>query len=113
MASLGPFEAGDRALLIDSRGRRYMIRLQRGGEFHYHGGVVPHDLVIGGEEGTAVHSTLGAELTCFRPRLLDFVLKMPRGAQVVYPEDLGVILVHTDVFPGVHVLEAGTGPGPL
>jgi tRNA (adenine57-N1/adenine58-N1)-methyltransferase len=113
MALTGPFQDGDRALLIDDRGRRFMIRLQRGGQFHYHGGVVPHDLVIGSEEGTVVHSTLGGDLTCFRPRLPDFVLKMPRGAQVVYPKDLGAILVHADVFPGVSVLEAGTGSGAL
>ena len=113
MAFSGPFEAGDRALLIDAKGRRYLIRLQSGGEFHYHGGVVPHDLVIGSGEGTAVHSTLGGELTSFRPRLVDFVLKMPRGAQVVYPKDLGAILVYADVFPGLSVLEAGTGSGAL
>jgi tRNA (adenine57-N1/adenine58-N1)-methyltransferase len=51
--------------------------------------------------------------TCFRPRLADFVLKMPRGAQVVYPKDLGAILVEVDVFPGARVLEAGTGSGAL
>jgi tRNA (adenine57-N1/adenine58-N1)-methyltransferase len=113
VAFSGPFEEGDRALLIDSRGRRYLVRLQTGGEFHYHAGVVPHHLVIGSDEGTVVHSTLGGALTCFRPRLSDFVLKMPRGAQVVYPKDLGAILVHADVFPGLHVLEAGTGSGSL
>lgn len=113
MGFSGPFEHGDRALIIDNRGHRYLIRLQTGGEFHFHGGVVPHDLVIGADEGTLVHSTLGGDLTCFRPRLSDFILKMPRGAQVVYPKDLGAILMHADVFPGVHVLEAGTGSGSL
>ena len=113
MAFSGPFEDGDRALLIDLKGRRYLIRLQAGGEFHYHGGVVPHSLIIGSDEGTLVHSTLGGTLTSYRPRLSDFILKMPRGAQVVYPKDLGAILVHADVFPGVHVLEAGTGSGAL
>ena len=113
MALSGPFEDGDRALLIDDKGRRFMVRLQKGGQFHYHGGVVPHDLVIGSDEGTVVHSTLGGDLTCFRPRLPDFILKMPRGAQVVYPKDLGAILLYADVFPGVRVLEAGTGSGAL
>ena len=49
----------------------------------------------------------------FRPRMADFVLKMPRGAQVVYPKDVGAILVEADVFPGARVLEAGTGSGSL
>jgi tRNA (adenine57-N1/adenine58-N1)-methyltransferase len=51
--------------------------------------------------------------TAFRPRLVDFVLKMPRGAQVVYPKDLGTIVVEADLYPGAHVLEAGTGSGSL
>jgi tRNA (adenine57-N1/adenine58-N1)-methyltransferase len=108
-----PFEAGERVVLLDGRGRRYLVRLEPGGTFHYHGGAVPHDLVIGSAEGTTVHSTTGAGLVCFRPRLADFVLKMSRGAQVIYPKDLGPILVYTDVFPGARVLEAGTGSGAL
>jgi tRNA (adenine57-N1/adenine58-N1)-methyltransferase len=108
-----PFEAGERAVFLDARGRRYMVRLEAGGTFHYHGGAVPHDLVIGSEEGTTVHSTTGTGLVCFRPRLADFVLKMSRGAQVIYPKDLGPILIYGDVFPGARVLEAGTGSGAL
>jgi tRNA (adenine57-N1/adenine58-N1)-methyltransferase len=38
---------------------------------------------------------------------------MKRGAQVVYPKDLGPILVYGDIGPGMTVLEAGTGSGAL
>lgn len=100
-------------LLIDGRGRRYLFRLRPGETWHSHGGAVPHDLIVGSEEGTRVHSTGGMAFSCFRPRLADFVLKMPRGAQVVYPKDLGAIMVEADVFPGARVLEAGTGSGAL
>jgi tRNA (adenine57-N1/adenine58-N1)-methyltransferase len=109
----GPLRDGERVLLIDARGRRYLIRLASGSDFHFHGGAVPHDLIIGSEEGTVVHSGLGAPLTCYRPRLTDFVLKMPRGAQVVYPKDLAAVLMFTDIYPGATVLEAGTGSGAL
>lgn len=108
-----PFRSGERVVLVDARGRRYLIRLEEDGVFHFHGGAVPHRLVIGSEEGTTVHSTTGGTLMCFRPRLADFVLKMGRGAQVIYPKDLGPILVYADVFPGARVLEAGTGSGGL
>ena len=108
-----PLEAGERIILLDSRGRRYLVRLQAGAEFHYHAGVVPHDLVIGSEEGAVVHSTKGAGLVALRPRLADFVLKMPRGAQVIYPKDLAAMLMYADVGPGTRVLEAGTGSGAL
>ena len=108
-----PFTSGERALLIDARGRRFLVRLEPGGVFHFHGGALPHDLVIGSEEGTTVHTSTGAPVVCFRPRLADFILKMGRGAQVIYPKDVGPILVYADVFPGARVLEAGSGSGAL
>ena len=36
-----------------------------------------------------------------------------RSAQVVYPKDLGPILVYADIAPGLTVLEAGSGSGAL
>jgi tRNA (adenine57-N1/adenine58-N1)-methyltransferase len=108
-----PFRDGERAMLVDARGRRYLVRLEAGGTFHFHGGALPHDLMIGSPEGTTVHSTTGTAIVCFRPRLADFVLKMSRGAQVIYPKDLGPILMAADVFPGARALEAGTGSGSL
>jgi len=105
-----PFEPGERVLLIDQRERRYLVKALVPGElWHSHGGAIEHDLIIGRPEGTRVRTASGMVFTCFRPTLADFVLKMPRGAQVVYPKDLGAILVWGDVFPGARVLEAGTG----
>jgi tRNA (adenine57-N1/adenine58-N1)-methyltransferase len=108
-----PIAAGERVLLLDDRGRRFMVRMESGATFHFHGGALPHDLVIGSEEGTTVHTATGSALRCFRPRLADYILKMERGAQVIYPKDLGSILVYVDVFPGARVLEAGTGSGAM
>lgn len=112
-AGLHPFEPGERALLIDSRGRRYMVTLQVGGEFHSHQGVVAHDDLIGSPAGASVASSGGAHMQAFRPTFADYVLKMQRGAQVVYPKDLGLILIYADIFPGATVVEAGTGSGSL
>lgn len=109
----GPFEPGERVLLVDQRGRRYLVRLRAGETWHSHGGGLPLDLVIGSDEGTLVHSATGMAFRAFRPRMVDFVLKMPRGAQVVYPKDVGAILVEADIHPGARVLEAGTGSGSL
>ncbi len=109
----GPFVAGDRALLIDRKGRRYLVTLAVGGEFHTHNGRVAHDHLIGQEEGVSARSTSGSRFTAVRPTLADFVLSMPRGAQVIYPKDLGPILMMADVFGGARVLEAGVGSGAL
>jgi tRNA (adenine57-N1/adenine58-N1)-methyltransferase catalytic subunit len=108
-----PFAAGDQVLVIDAKKRRYLVTLEPGGEFHTHAGVLPHDDLIGATEGSSFRSTRGATMLAIRPTLADFVLKMPRGAQVIYPKDLGPILMLADVFPGAHVLESGVGSGAL
>jgi tRNA (adenine57-N1/adenine58-N1)-methyltransferase len=108
-----PFEAGERIMFVDQRDRTYLVTLQAGGTFHSHGGTLAHDLVLGREQGARFETSGGMVLTAFRPRFADYVLKMPRTAQVVYPKDLGPILVHADIHPGARVLEAGTGSGAL
>jgi tRNA (adenine57-N1/adenine58-N1)-methyltransferase len=101
-----PFEPGERVLFVDKRDRQYLVRLQAGGTFHTHSGALAHDEVLGRVEGTRFETSAGMVLTAFRPRFADFVLKMPRGAQVVYPKDLGPILTYADVHPGARVVEA-------
>ena len=108
-----PFAAGEKALLLDRKGRRYLVTLTEEGQFHTHAGWLPHARLVGAEEGVSVRSTTGAWFRAVRPTLADYVLKMPRGAQVIYPKDLGPILVMADVFPGARVLEAGVGSGAL
>ena len=108
-----PFAAGDRVLLIDAKKRRYLVTLVEGGEFHSHAGILPHADLLGEREGVTVRSTLGARYTAIRPTLSDFVFKMPRGAQVIYPKDLGPLLLLADIYPGARVLESGVGSGAL
>jgi tRNA (adenine57-N1/adenine58-N1)-methyltransferase len=107
------FRAGERVLLVDSKKRRHLVTLAEGGEFHTHAGFVPHAEIIGQPDGCVVRTTRGARLTAVRPTLAEYVLEMPRGAQVIYPKDLGPILVLADVFPGARVLESGVGSGAL
>ncbi|HZR13396.1 MAG TPA: tRNA (adenine-N1)-methyltransferase [Acidimicrobiia bacterium] len=108
-----PFAAGDRVLLVDSKRRRHLVTLSEGGAFHSHNGVVQHADLIGRDEGVTVRTSMGARLVAVRPTLAEYVLKMPRGAQVIYPKDLGPILMLADVFPGARVLESGVGSGAL
>ena len=110
---IGPFRPGDRVLLIDTKDRRYLVTLAEGGEFHSHRGPVAHDALIGQPEGVVVRAPGGIRYTAVRPTLSEFVLKMPRGAQVIYPKDLGPILLLADVFPGARVLESGVGSGAM
>ena len=109
----GPFRPGERVLLIDRKQRRYLVALAEGGEFHSHAGVLEHDRLIGELPGVKLRSSRGAEYTTVRPTLSDFVLKMPRGAQVIYPKDLGALLMLADIFPGARIVESGVGSGAL
>jgi tRNA (adenine57-N1/adenine58-N1)-methyltransferase len=100
-------------MLHDARGRKYLIELVAGAEFQYHRGVLAHDTIIGSDDGSRHEASMGSVLLALRPRLADYVLKMSRGATVVYPKDAGAILVWADIGPGMTVLEAGTGSGGL
>lgn len=113
MSLTGPFTVGDRVQLTDSKGRHYTMVLTPGAEFHTHRGAITHDSVIGTPEGSLVKSTNGDPFLVLRPLLIDYVLSMPRGAQVIYPKDAAQIVHEGDIFPGAHVLEAGAGSGAL
>jgi tRNA (adenine57-N1/adenine58-N1)-methyltransferase catalytic subunit len=98
--------------LTDPKGRMHTITLEPGRQFHTHKGILEHDALLGGPEGVVV--TIGtASYLALRPLLSDYVLSMPRGAQVVYPKDAGQVVQMADVFPGAHVVEAGVGSGAL
>ena len=104
---------GENIVLIDNRQRRYLVTLEPGGEFHSHAGVIPHDQVIGSLEGSEYRTASNARFIGLRPTLNDHVLKMPRGAQVIYPKDLGPILLLADIAPNQKVFESGVGSGAL
>jgi tRNA (adenine57-N1/adenine58-N1)-methyltransferase len=113
VSATGPFTAGERVQLTDAKGRHYTMWLAEGGEFHTHRGSIPHDAVIGLDEGSVVKSSNGAQFLVLRPLLVDYVMSMPRGPQVIYPKDAAQIVHEGDIFPGARVLEAGAGSGAL
>lgn len=89
------------------------MSLTPGAEFHTHRGSIAHDAVIGLEQGSVVKSSNGALFLVLRPLLVDYVMSMPRGPQVIYPKDAAQIVHEGDIFPGARVLEAGAGSGAL
>lgn len=113
MVDVDTFRAGEKALFVDSKQRRYLVTLDAEGEFHSHSGFVPHTEIIGQPAGRTVESTKGAKYVVLRPTLEDFVIEMPRGAQVIYPKDLAPMCMLGDIHPGVRVWETGVGSGAL
>ena len=113
ISASGPFRPGDRVQLTDPKGRHYTVVLEPGKEYHTHRGAIPHDKLLGQPEGSVVQSVGGTNFLALRPLLPDYVLSMPRGAQVIYPKDAAQIVMYGDIFPGARVLEAGAGSGAL
>lgn len=104
---------GDRIHLVDKKGRQYALSLKAGDTYHFSGETIAHDMLIGKPDGCVVTLSRGKRMLALRPTLGEYVLKMPRGAQVLYPKDLALIPMWADVYPGARVFEAGTGSGAL
>jgi len=111
--SPAPLGEGEKVLLTDRKGRRYTQTLMPGATFHFHGGFLAHDELLGAPEGSTRHSSKGQPLLALRPTSSDWTLKAPRGAQVVYPKDQAMIVALGDIAPGLTVVEAGAGSGAL
>lgn len=109
----GVFRVGDRVQLTGPKGRLNTITLEKGGAFGTHRGELRHDDIIGLPEGSVISNHNGIEYLALRPLLTDFVLSMPRGANIVYPKDSALIVTMGDIFPGAKVIEAGVGSGGL
>jgi tRNA (adenine57-N1/adenine58-N1)-methyltransferase len=108
-----PLQDGEQVLLIDQRGKRHLIFLRKGDTFHSDRGFIVHDGIIGQPDGSWHRSSRGTRYLALRPTLAEYVLDMPRGAQVIYPKDLAIVMFWADIFPGATVLEAGMGSGAL
>lgn len=104
---------GERIHLVDQKGRHYALTLKAGEIYQFSGQTIAHDALIGRLDATMVTLSRGKKMLAIRPTFGDYVLKMPRGAQVLYPKDLALIPMWADVYPGARVFEAGTGSGAL
>jgi tRNA (adenine57-N1/adenine58-N1)-methyltransferase len=109
----GRLQEGEPVVLLDRKDREYLARLDPRRPISVRGGKIAVDEIIGREEGTAVRSSLNEPFLIFRPTLPQLIPNLPRSAQVIYPKDIGPILVWADLFSGARVVEAGVGAGAL
>ncbi len=105
---------GDMALLINLRDeKRYLVRLQSGGALHSHRGIIAHDACIGQPWGRIVRTQLNAPFLVLEPSTSDLIKHIKRTTQILFPKDIGYILLKLSVRPGRLVVEAGTGSGGM
>jgi len=104
---------GSDALLFLDKKRTYFIRVRSGESFHTHKGFIRFDDIIGRAYGSRVRSSLGEEFAVLKPSLRDFIQKISRRTQIIYPKDMALIMLYADIRPGSRIVEAGTGSGAL
>ncbi len=105
--------SGDLVLVVSRDRREFIIRVERGHEFQNHWGVLPHDAIIGQPWGATVRTHLGHPHLLLPPSLEQLVRHIRRNTQIIYPKEIGYLLMKMNIGPGSHVVEAGTGSGGL
>ena len=106
-------QAGELVELTGLRRGFHIIRLEEGKELQTHRGIIKHDDLIGKEWGSELLSHLGKPFYLYPVTLGNMLLNTKRNTQILYPKDIGYILITLGIGPGSRVLEAGTGSGGL
>jgi tRNA (adenine57-N1/adenine58-N1)-methyltransferase len=104
---------GDLVQLVGRRHKSHFLRLKAGATFQTHRGELCHDDLIGQTWGTRLESHTGNPFYLLQPSLADLITNIKRNTQIIYPKDIGYIVMVMGIGPGSHVVEAGTGSGAL
>jgi tRNA (adenine57-N1/adenine58-N1)-methyltransferase len=105
-------EGKDILLYLDNK-RRYLVKVKEGENFHTHKGFVELGSLIGKNFGTRINSSSNVQFIALKPTLADYIQKIARRTQIIYPKDMALLLLYADIGPGSKVVEAGTGSGAL
>ncbi|MBO3799635.1 MAG: tRNA (adenine-N1)-methyltransferase [Candidatus Brockarchaeota archaeon] len=104
------FKEGDDVLLVSPRFKRRIVKIQ-GDRIHTHKGYLVTKDIVGKPPGTVVKTHIGEEMLALRPLVVEYIPKLARRTQVMYPKDIGYMVLNLGISPGARVLEAGTGSG--
>jgi tRNA (adenine57-N1/adenine58-N1)-methyltransferase len=104
---------GELIQLISPTNKSFLIRLSPGIQFHTHRGIINHDDLVNKPFGSEVFSHTGGSYIILKPALGDLLMETRRNTQIMYPKDIGYLLIKMGIGSGQHVLEAGTGSGAL
>ena len=106
-------QEGSNVLLYLDRRRSYLVKVEKEKDLHTHKGFIHLSDLIGKEYGARVKSSLNVEFVALKPNIRDYVFKMARKTQIIYPKDIALIVMFSGIQPGSQVVEAGTGTGAL
>jgi tRNA (adenine57-N1/adenine58-N1)-methyltransferase catalytic subunit len=106
-------QPNDLVMLVSPDEKRFQVRLVAGQQLHTHRGYIPHDSIIGKRYGDAVATQMGQRFLLLQPSTFDLTMRAKRASQIVYPKEIGYIILRMNIVPGARVIEAGTGSGAL
>jgi tRNA (adenine57-N1/adenine58-N1)-methyltransferase len=106
-------QEGDIVELVGLRHKHFLVQLKPEAIFQSHRGIIKHADLLGLPWGSQVFSHLGSPFFVMQPSLGDLLRETRRMTQILYPKDIGFLLVTMGIGPGQHVIEAGTGSGAL
>ncbi|KAF9355387.1 hypothetical protein BGX26_006635 [Mortierella sp. AD094] len=108
------FRYGDVIVINDGKGDRRLVGPLKKGIFRdNNNGRLKHDDMIGMSPLSTIKTHKGAKYTLHWPTLDEYCTKVKRQASIMYPKDATSAVHLLDLFPGAHVLEAGTGNGSM
>jgi tRNA (adenine57-N1/adenine58-N1)-methyltransferase len=104
---------GDTIVLLDPEGKRIVTRLAPNQRVDSHLGFIKHETFLDYDFGSKIPTQLGEGFIMLQPSIVDLVMRVSRATQILYPKDIGFLLMQLNIHPGVHVVEAGTGSGAM
>lgn len=104
---------GDLVMLVCPQGKRYVRKIREGETMQTHFGVLEHTALLQSGYGEEVRTHLGHPFRLLKPSLYDMVKMLKRRTQIIYPKEIGYILLKLGIAPGCRVIEAGSGSGAL
>lgn len=106
-------ETGSLVLLVSPRGKRYMRRIEDGAELHTNEGKLAMADVAAAGYGARVKTHMGREYKIYKPTLYDLCKNVKRQTQIIYPKEIGYIIMRLGIGPGMRIIECGSGSGSL
>lgn len=102
-------KSGELVLLISPDGKRYLRALEPEGSFHTQDGVLAMAAVAASGFGTSIRTHKGAVYRILQPTLYELMKGVKRSTTIMYPKEIGYVLLKLGVGPGRRIVEAGTG----
>ncbi|MFA7113838.1 MAG: tRNA (adenine-N1)-methyltransferase [Candidatus Omnitrophota bacterium] len=99
-------------LLYQDERHKYLIPIGND-KFHTDKGFINFSDLKTKNFGDTVTTNKDEIFYILQPSLYDKVMKVHRKTQIIYPKDIGIIIMYSNIFPGATVIESGVGSGAL